>query len=73
MHDVFAFVIFTVVIGDILMALTHRDALRSMFQGWVSVGGVRKHAQNEMEEEWPKYDSADSHGVDGVAPPKAHC
>jgi len=38
-HDVFAWAVFFVVIGHIVMALTHRDALRSIFKaGSVEAG-----------------------------------
>jgi formate dehydrogenase subunit gamma len=35
-HDTFSYAIFAVVIGHIIMALTHPESLRSMFTGWVS-------------------------------------
>ncbi|MGA7833871.1 MAG: cytochrome b/b6 domain-containing protein, partial [Acidimicrobiales bacterium] len=35
-HDFFAFAIFAVVVGHVVMAVTHRDALVSMFRGTVS-------------------------------------
>ncbi|MGB8196926.1 MAG: cytochrome b/b6 domain-containing protein [Acidimicrobiales bacterium] len=50
-HDVFAFVIFFVVIGHVLMALTHRDALRSIFKGWVSRQWAERHAPGWLEED----------------------
>jgi formate dehydrogenase subunit gamma len=50
-HDVFALAIFIVVAGHILFAVTHRDALRSMFRGWVTENWARKHAKAWMEEE----------------------
>ncbi|MFY9783722.1 MAG: cytochrome b/b6 domain-containing protein [Acidimicrobiales bacterium] len=43
-HDVFALVIFAVVIGHIYMALTHRESLRSMFMGWVSESWAKTRA-----------------------------
>jgi formate dehydrogenase subunit gamma len=43
-HDVFAFTIFFVVIGHIIMALTHRESLRSMFSGWISETWAARHA-----------------------------
>jgi formate dehydrogenase subunit gamma len=52
-HDVFALAIFVVVFGHIGMALTHRDALRSMFKGWVPEKWARQHAPgwlNEIEQ-----------------------
>ena len=50
-HDLFAFAIFFVVIGHIVMALTHRDALRSVFKGWVSRGWAERHAARWLDEE----------------------
>jgi formate dehydrogenase subunit gamma len=50
-HDVFAYAIFFVVIGHIVMALTHRDALRSAFTGWVSRSWAERHAARWLREE----------------------
>jgi formate dehydrogenase subunit gamma len=61
-HDVFAFAIFAVVIGHIIMALTHRDALRSMFTGWVSESWARKHAPSWLKEVQPAHDSSEGQG-----------
>jgi cytochrome b subunit of formate dehydrogenase len=61
-HDVFAFAIFAVVIGHIIMALTHRDALRSMFTGWVSESWARKHAPSWLNEVQPAHDSNEGQG-----------
>jgi formate dehydrogenase subunit gamma len=52
-HDVFALAIFVVVLGHILFALTHRDALRSMVRGWVTETWARKKASAWLEEERP--------------------
>lgn len=52
-HDTFAFAIFFVVVGHIVMALTHRDALRSIFKGWVSRNWAEHHAARWLEEESP--------------------
>ncbi|MGC2169711.1 MAG: cytochrome b/b6 domain-containing protein [Acidimicrobiales bacterium] len=49
-HDVFAFAIFAVVIGHIFMAITHRDALRSIFTGWVSEQWAKTHAPKWLKE-----------------------
>jgi len=43
-HDAFALVIFIVVAGHILMALTHPEALKSMIRGTVSERWVARHA-----------------------------
>jgi formate dehydrogenase subunit gamma len=50
-HDVFAFAIFVVVIGHVIMAVTHRDALRSIFKGWVREGWAARHAPRWLREE----------------------
>ena len=49
-HDVFALAVFVVVFGHVVLALTHRDALRSIFRGWVSRGWARRHAPQWLEE-----------------------
>jgi formate dehydrogenase subunit gamma len=49
-HDAFAFAIFAVVIGHITMAITHRDALRSIFKGWVSEQWAAVHASRWLTE-----------------------
>jgi formate dehydrogenase subunit gamma len=49
-HDIFAFLIFAVVIGHIYMALTHRDSLRSIFKGWVSEKWAATHAAGWLKE-----------------------
>jgi formate dehydrogenase subunit gamma len=49
-HDAFALVIFVVVFGHIFMALTHRDALRSIFKGWVSESWAARHAGAWLKE-----------------------
>jgi len=54
-HDVLALAIFIVVLGHIVFALTHRDALRSMFRGWVTESWARRHASG-----WLKQQEADS-------------
>jgi formate dehydrogenase subunit gamma len=50
-HDIFAWVIFIVVVGHIVMALSHREALRSIFRGWVSEGWAKRHAGRWLKEE----------------------
>ena len=49
-HDVFAFAIFFVAMGHILLALTHRDALVSMFRGTVSAKWASQHAPRWLDE-----------------------
>jgi formate dehydrogenase subunit gamma len=50
-HDVLAFAIFAVVIGHILFALTHREAMRSMIKGWVSESWAARNAPEWLREE----------------------
>jgi formate dehydrogenase subunit gamma len=50
-HDVLALAIFIVVIGHIVFALTHRQALRSMLTGWVTESWARTHASGWLEQE----------------------
>jgi formate dehydrogenase subunit gamma len=49
-HDLLAGGIFVVVFGHVAFALTHPDALRSMFKGWVSESWARRHARGWLEE-----------------------
>jgi formate dehydrogenase subunit gamma len=49
-HDVFAWAIFIVVFGHIVMAVTHREALRSIFKGWVSESWAKRHAGRWLKE-----------------------
>jgi formate dehydrogenase subunit gamma len=67
-HDVFAFAIFAVVIGHIIMALTHRDALRSIFKGWVSESWARVHAPSWLKEVRPTHTSSDVHEAEVAGP-----
>jgi len=57
-HDVFAYAIFFVVIGHIVMALTQREALRSIFKGWVNRSWAERRAARWLKEEQ----------VDGLGP-----
>lgn len=50
-HDVLALLIFIAVFGHIVFALTHRDALRSIFRGWVTESWARRHASGWLKEE----------------------
>ena len=52
-HDLFAYAIFFMVVGHIVMALTHRDTLRSIFKGWVSRSWAERHAARWLREEQP--------------------
>jgi formate dehydrogenase subunit gamma len=49
-HDIFAWAIFIAVVGHIVMALTHREALRSIFKGWVSESWAGRHAGRWLKE-----------------------
>jgi formate dehydrogenase subunit gamma len=59
-HDVFAFAIFAVVIGHVIMALTHRDALRSMVKGWVSENWAHDHAPRWLQEQHTALESTEA-------------
>jgi formate dehydrogenase subunit gamma len=50
-HDVLALAIFIAVIGHILLAFVHPEALRSMFSGWISQGWAARHAPAWLREE----------------------
>jgi formate dehydrogenase subunit gamma len=58
-HDAFALAIFLVVIGHIVMALTHPGSLRSIFTGSVSESWAARHAPGWLKEEKAKSESAD--------------
>lgn len=59
-HDAFAFAIFAVVIGHIALAITHREALRSIFTGWVSERWAATHAPRWLKETRETKGSLDS-------------
>jgi formate dehydrogenase subunit gamma len=50
-HDVVALGVFLVVTGHIAFALTHPQALRSMFTGWVAEPWAKRHASGWLDEE----------------------
>jgi formate dehydrogenase subunit gamma len=50
-HDVLALAIFVAVIGHIIFAIAHPEAMRSMFSGWVSKGWAARHAPAWLREE----------------------
>lgn len=50
-HEVLAFLIVIVVVGHLVLAFAHRDALRSMVRGWVTAGWARSHAARWLTEE----------------------
>ena len=49
-HDLVALMVFVVVLGHVLFALTHRDALRAMIFGWVTEPWARRHAPGWLRE-----------------------
>ena len=50
-HDFFAFLIFVVVVGHIVMALSHREALVSSLKGTISDEWAEQHAKTWLREE----------------------
>jgi formate dehydrogenase subunit gamma len=50
-HEVFAWIIVIVIVGHIVMAVTHPDALRSIFRGWVTEAWAKRHAAGWLKEE----------------------
>lgn len=49
-HELLAWIIFIVVTAHVVLALTHRDSLRSMVRGWVPEAWARRHAPGWAEE-----------------------
>ena len=49
-HDVVALLAVVVVRGHVGVAVTHRDALRAMIRGWVTVPWARRHASGWLHE-----------------------
>lgn len=64
-HDVLALAIVIVVFGHVALALTHRDALRSMLRGWVTESWARRHASAWLEQE---QEPSDRNGRDPSVP-----
>lgn len=58
-HDVLAAAIFVVVFGHIAFAVTHRDALRSIFKGWVTESWAARHAPRWLLEEKAEVSASD--------------
>lgn len=50
-HDLFAFAVFLVVAGHVLLAVTHPESLRSMFSGRVRKEWATRHASAWIEAE----------------------
>ena len=59
-HDAFSYAIFAVVIGHIVMALTHPESLRSMFGGRVSERWAKTHASSWLKEKKITEDSTNA-------------
>jgi formate dehydrogenase subunit gamma len=59
-HDLLALAIFVAVIGHIILAIAHPEAMRSMFSGWVSTRWAARHAPAWLNEETgePEHDQA---------------
>ena len=63
-HDTFALAVFVVVVGHVLMAVTHRESLRAIFTGRVSEQWAKVHAASWLEEQ------RSTRGADEPAPPR---
>jgi formate dehydrogenase subunit gamma len=50
-HEVLAFLVVAVILGHIVMAVTHRDSMRSMLRGWVTLEWAQRHAARWAREE----------------------
>lgn len=57
-HDLGTIGVFLLVAGHIIMAVTHRDSLRSIFRGWVSARWASVHAPGWWNERPPVIDSS---------------
>jgi formate dehydrogenase subunit gamma len=55
-HDVLAFAIFVVVVGHIVFAVAHREAMRSMISGWVSKEWAARHAPAWLRDETGEFE-----------------
>lgn len=62
-HDIFALTIYVVVVGHVLMAVTHRESLWSMLRGWVSERWAQAHAPAWLDELEPLGERAASDRV----------
>jgi formate dehydrogenase subunit gamma len=52
-HDIFSWVVFVVVFGHIVVAVTHRDSLKSIFTGRISETWARANAADWLKESPP--------------------
>ncbi|MGH8979864.1 MAG: cytochrome b/b6 domain-containing protein [Acidimicrobiales bacterium] len=50
-HEVLSWIVVIVIAGHVVMAVTHRDALRSMVRGWVTLEWAQRHAPRWAREE----------------------
>lgn len=62
-HDVLAAAVFIIVFGHIAFAVAHRDALRSMFRGWVTEAWAKRHASAWLKEEQEASSEAEAASV----------
>lgn len=68
-HEVLAWVVAVVIVGHVLMALTHPIALGSMARGWVSTSWARAHAPAWAAEERPVETAGVTSGLASGPPP----
>ena len=68
-HDVLALAVFVVVTGHIAFALSHPQALRSMFTGWVTEPWAKRHASGWLDEERSATDALPMSGPRSNRPP----
>jgi formate dehydrogenase subunit gamma len=68
-HDVVALGVFLVVTGHIAFALTHGEALRSIFRGWVTEPWAKRHASGWLDEQRPAVDSSPPSDPSDRSPP----
>lgn len=57
-HDAFALAVFIVVVGHVVMALSHRETLRAIFTGWVNEKWATTHAVRWLNEPPPTREDA---------------
>lgn len=50
-HELLAFIVVVVIAGHVVMAVTHRESLRSMLRGWVSLQWAQRNAPRWAREE----------------------
>lgn len=50
-HELLAWLVVVVILGHVVMAVTHPESLRSMLRGWVTVEWAQRHAPRWLREE----------------------